>query len=102
MHKQPNATQHASLRSPITVFMAMAALAVGLTVAVPATAQVAPLVNGNFEGTPQSNPYTNVVAGNYISGSTGWKVTAGSIDIGTAPAQTRYQFTGTHCVDLNG
>src|ERR1035437_6257903 len=65
-----------------------------------AAAQVAPLLNGDFEPATQSAPYTTVSG--YLSGATGWKVTAGNVDVGTAPAQTRCQFVGTHCVDLNG
>lgn len=75
--------------------------ACAMLVAGPATAQVAPLLNGNFEAPPNIMGYTSVSAGSYLSGATGWKVTAGNVNIGTTPAGTVCQ-GGGHCVDLNG
>lgn len=71
-----------------------------MLVAGPVVAQVAPLLNGDFEGPPQTSGYTTVSG--YLSGATGWKVTSGNVNVGTAPAGTQCQSAGGHCVDLNG
>ncbi|MDD5333456.1 MAG: DUF5979 domain-containing protein [Rhodoferax sp.] len=76
--------------------------ACAILVAGPVAAQVAPLLNGNFEAAPQINGYTYVSAGSHLSGATGWKVTAGDVNIGTTPAGTLCQGGVGHCVDLNG
>lgn len=82
-----------------TAVMRMAML-VAMLVPMPVTAQ---LLNGSFENPPQTTGYTTVSAGNYIDPGVGyktWKVTAGSIDIGTGPAATTCH--SNHCIDLNG
>jgi hypothetical protein len=61
-------------------------------------AMAAPFADGNFE-TPSHSGYVNIPA----SGTVGpWKVTAGNIDYGTAPAQTTCAGGSGNCVDLNG
>lgn len=73
-----------------------AALVVAMSV--PNAAMAAPFTDGNFE-TPGHPGFVNILIGGTIGP---WKVTAGSIDYGTAPAQTSCQTAGGNCVDLNG
>jgi hypothetical protein len=95
-----NDGQHGLRHGTRTTILSLAAMVIGLLIAVPAAAQT--LVNGNFEGVPQSNPYTTVNAPSYIDAAHSWKVTAGSVDVGTGPAGTVCANAGGHCVDLNG
>lgn len=67
----------------------------------------AQLSNGNFENNPLNGwPLVNV--GSFVDPPTNtWKVSFGSINVGTAPAGTRCAIplpapSGGHCVDLNG
>lgn len=87
-----------------TYSFAVAALAVALTfgmiAAAPAAAQT--LVNGNFEGSPQTNGYTTVAAANFIDAAQSWKVALGSVNVGTGPAATACSNASGHCIDLNG
>lgn len=100
-----NDLPHRAASIPFAAVRAMVArasyvtFACAMLVAGPAAAQVAPLLNGGFEGPPQTTGYTTVSG--YLSGATGWKVTAGNVNVGTAPAGTACQ-GGGHCVDLNG
>jgi hypothetical protein len=78
----------------------MSAAALIASVSLPITAK-AQLSNAGFENAPQTAGFTTVSSGNFVDpGSNTWKVTAGSIDIGTGPAGTTCH-TG-HCIDLNG
>jgi len=73
-----------------------AALVIALNVS--NAAMAAPFADGNFE-TPSHSGYVNIPT----SGTVGpWKVTAGNIDYGTAPAQTTCAGGSGNCVDLNG
>jgi hypothetical protein len=78
----------------------MSAAALLAAVSVPMVAK-AQLSNLGFENAPQTTGYTTKSAGSYVDpGSNTWKVTAGSIDIGTGPAGTTCHTA--HCIDLNG
>src|ERR1035437_4382053 len=100
--EQKGDRQHVSRSSLSAGAMALAAtLVIGMTVSVPVAAQ---LVNGNFENNPQ-NGAPLVTNGNYVDpGTNSWKVTAGTVNVGTAPAGSPCQIIGSniHCVDLNG
>lgn len=77
-------------------FAALAALTLALNI--PAEALAAPLGNGNFE-TPATVGYTTITAPGALGA---WKVTGGTINQGTSPAQTPCVNPGGHCIDLNG
>jgi hypothetical protein len=77
-----------------------AAVLAAMIAPLPVSAQ---LLNGGFENQPQSNPFATVNAGSFIDPAVGlrtWKVTLGSVDVGTGPAGTTCHYL--HCVDLNG
>ena len=62
----------------------------------------AQLGNGNFENNPLPN-FPIVSAGVFVDpGTNTWKVSFGSINVGTTPAGTACATAGGHCVDLNG
>jgi hypothetical protein len=69
-----------------------------MALTVPNLAMAAPFTNGDFQ-TPSHPGYVNVPTGGTIGA---WTVTSGSVDHGTAPAQTGCQTAGGQCVDLNG
>jgi hypothetical protein len=78
--------------------MALAAtLIIGMIV--PVAAQLA---NGDFENNPQTTGYTYVNSPSYIDLLHTWKVTLGSVNVGTTPAGTSCVTSGGHCIDLNG
>ena len=100
MHQQTSDRRPGSRHFPTASVMAMAAaMMMGMLDSAPVAAQ---LVNGSFEGAPQTSPYTIVSSGSYLDAAQTWKVTIGSVNVGTGPAGTRCLTTGTHCVDLNG
>ncbi|MHB0961817.1 MAG: DUF642 domain-containing protein, partial [Gemmatimonadaceae bacterium] len=101
MHERTRKGSHESrpVRSSLVAAIAVA-LTFGMMAAAPAAAQI--IVNGNFEGSPQTNPYASVGASAYLDAAHSWKVTLGDVNVGTGPAATRCTTTGGHCVDLNG
>ena len=88
----PNRTRLAKIAG----VAAWTALVAAMTV--PNAAMAAPFADGNFE-TPGHSGFANILVGGTIGP---WKVIAGSVDYGTAPAQTSCQNAGGNCVDLNG
>jgi hypothetical protein len=103
MHEQTSDRRHVSRFSPIAGVMALAAaLVIGMIVPVTVAAQV--LLNGNFENNPQPG-FPIVTAPAFIDpGSNTWKVTAGTVNVGTTPAGTTCPGppATSHCIDLNG
>jgi Protein of unknown function (DUF642) len=83
-----------SNRAKIAGGVALAALAVALCV--PTAASAAPFSDGTF-ATPSHGQYATITAPSMFGP---WKVTAGSVDHGTAPGQTTC--VSNQCVDLNG
>jgi hypothetical protein len=89
---RPSRTRHAKIAG----LAAFAALAMALNV--PNAAMAAPFGDGNFE-TPGHPGFQTIAP----SGTIGpWKVTSGTVDYGTAPAQTPCDGGAGNCVDLNG